>query len=257
MRIVHLSDPHFDQGSDFDGEAFEKALNLLNSLSPKPRLVFVSGDVTFNGLLSEYEVARKELSKLNAEVLVVPGNHDERNLGYKLFPEFFGDTDTVKEYEEVVVIGLASSEPDRDEGRLGRMRHRLIQRTLQGLKKTPIIGFHHHLIPIPNSGREANVVEDAGEVLDLILRYKVPLVLMGHRHVPYAVKVHETLLVNAGTISSKRTRARFGHSFNVIDVDEREITVTVVDVDEGVGKPMVRFDRLKGTYTNKYLENAL
>lgn len=219
--------------------------------------MFISGDITFNGLLAEYELAKKELSKIGVEVVMVPGNHDERNLGYKLFPEFFGDTDFVKEYEEVVVIGLASSEPDRDEGRLGRMRHRLIQRTLHGARKTPVIGFHHHLVPIPNSGREANVVEDAGEVLDLILRCKVPLVLMGHRHVPYAVKIHETLLVNAGTVSSNRTRARFGHSFNVIDVDEREITVTVVSVDEGVEKPVVRFDRLKGAYSNKYLEGAL
>ncbi|MEM2123661.1 MAG: metallophosphoesterase, partial [Candidatus Bathyarchaeia archaeon] len=80
--------------------------------------------------------------------------------------------------------------------------------------------FHHHLVPVPHSGRETNVLEDAGEVLDNVLKYKVDLVLMGHRHVGRALRIEDTILVNAGTASSIRTRGRLGHTFNIIDVME-------------------------------------
>jgi predicted phosphodiesterase len=72
-----------------------------------------------------------------------------------------------------------------------------------------------------------NVLEDAGDILDLVLRHKVNLVLMGHRHVRRVLKIDSTVLVNAGTTSSMRTRGRFGHSFNIIDIGhDGQINVT-------------------------------
>jgi 3',5'-cyclic AMP phosphodiesterase CpdA len=136
---------------------------------------------------------------IDGDVVCVPGNHDERNLGFKLFPEFFGKPNSIQDFEEMTLVKLASSEPDKDEGRLSRIRHQMIERGIRRNKKMTVIGFHHHLVPVPNSGREKNIIEDAGETLDIILRNKVPLVLMGRRHFPYGVRVHSTLLVNAGT----------------------------------------------------------
>jgi len=150
------------------------------------------------------------------------------------------------------VIGLATSEPDKADGRLGRNRHRLITKGVQKKKDLTLIGFHHHLVPIPNSGREHNIIEDAGETLDIILRNNVPLVLMGHRHVPYAVKIHNTLLVNAGTLSCNRTRAHFGNTFNLIDIKNKSIIVTVIDVEKGKQEKMVKYNTLDGCYINRY-----
>ncbi|HVQ01532.1 MAG TPA: metallophosphoesterase, partial [Candidatus Thermoplasmatota archaeon] len=202
MRIAHISDIHCSRGTDFNEKVFEKAIGLVNALDAD--FVFVSGDLTTDGLLSEYEQAQKKTKEIASPLFVVPGNHDERNLGFKLFPEFFGDTDFVHSLKNVNLIGLASSEPDKDDGRLGRGRYRKIADCIDS-KKLTIVGFHHHLVPVPGSGRETNIIEDAGETLDLILRKEVPLVLMGHRHVPWAVKIHKTLLVNAGTFSCNRT----------------------------------------------------
>jgi len=74
------------------------------------------------------------------------------------------------------------------------------------------------------------------------LKNEVPLVLMGHRHVPWAVKIHKSLFVNAGTLSCTRTRAHFGNTFNVIEIDEKEIEVKVVNVGEGKEKKMIEFN---------------
>ena len=115
-----------------------------------------------------------------------------------------------------------------------------------------IIGFHHHVIPVPNSGRETNIIEDAGETLDIILKNEIPLVLMGHRHVPWAVKIHKSLLVNAGTFSCTRTRAHFGNTFNIIEIDEDEIEIFVVNINEDKKKKMIEFNLSDGCCENRY-----
>jgi len=251
MRLAHISDLHVTHGSDFNSGVFNKAVKALNSYHAD--LVFISGDLTFDGLLSEYQNAAEKISEIEGKKAIVPGNHDEKNLGYKLFPEFFGETDFIQLKGRITIVGLASSEPDKDDGRLGRNRHNLIREGIAKDRLT-IVGFHHHLIPIPNSGREHNIIEDAGETLDIILRHNVPLVLMGHRHVMYGVKIHNSLLVNAGTFSSNRTRGHFGHTFNIIDVDEGLISVTLVNIDSGKTTKMIEFNCLNGECTNHEYE---
>jgi len=252
MKIAHISDIHTSLGSDFNAVAFDKAANILNSIDKD--IVFISGDLTTEGLLAEYEMVQEKLKQIHGKKIVIPGNHDERNLGYQLFPEFFGSSTNLYEFDELQILGLASSEPDKNDGRLGRRRHLQIQDALQNQKKMTILGFHHHLIPVPNSGRETNILEDAGETLDIILKNNVPLVLMGHRHVPYAVKIHNSLLVNAGTFSSNRTRAHFGHTFNIIEVNDSCIEVSVVCVESEKVTKMVKYDIAKEIYTNRYID---
>ena len=87
MRIAHISDIHANLGSDFNEKIFEKAVKILNRIEKD--VIFISGDLTTEGLLSEYEIAKQKLEMIDGIKIIVPGNHDERNLGYKLFPEFF------------------------------------------------------------------------------------------------------------------------------------------------------------------------
>ena len=253
MKILHISDIHCNQGTDFNKAMFEKALDLVNS-EENVSFVFISGDLTTNGLLSEYQMAHQKVAEITHRCIIVPGNHDERNLGYKLFPEFFGEGSFIHTIDDINFVGLSSSEPDKDDGRLGRERHKLIEEAVRMKKTLTIVGFHHHLIPVPNSGREKNIIEDAGETLDIILKNQIPLVLMGHRHVPYGVKLHNTLLVNAGTFSCTRTRAHFGNTFNIIDIDDESITVRVTDIPTKKQRLMLEFNVNSGRCINKLYE---
>jgi len=252
MKIAHISDIHFNYGTDFNPKVYEKAVKMLNKT--KPDLVFVTGDLTTDGLLSEYDLAKEKINEIDVKPAVVPGNHDEKNLGFKLFYEVFGESDFIKSYDDINLVGLASSEPDKDDGRLGRGRHERIEQAIKKKNKMPIIGFHHHLIPVPNSGREANIIEDAGETLDIILKNEIPLVLMGHRHVSWAVKIHKTLLVNAGTFSCNRTRAHLGNTFNIIDIDKNKIEVSVINIRKDTKKKMVEFNFSDGCCLNGYYD---
>lgn len=219
FRIAHISDTHISRHGNFIEKMFDKAIKEINNLKPQPNVIIHTGDLTDNGVLSDYEFSLEKLGMLKTKVLVAPGNHDQRNYGHSLFKELIGPLDHKVEVDEGVIFIMNSPEPDRDEGRLGRRRQDYLEESLKEISddRIKIVAFHHHLVPIPHAGREKNILEDAGDILETVLVNEVNLVLMGHRHVRRFLRINNTILINAGTTSNIRTRARLGHSFNIID----------------------------------------
>jgi Icc protein len=232
VRIVHISDTHISPVGQFKPDFFEKAVREISRLDPEPNLLIHTGDLTDWGILEDYELALKKIDLLPERKIFVPGNHDERNYGQELFKELVGRPDFEEREGDIAIYVMNSPEPDRDEGRLGRRRQDFLESKIKELPSDvfKIVALHHHVVPVPYSGREINVLEDAGDVLELLLRNNVQLVLMGHRHVQRAIKINNTLFVNAGTLSCVRTRARLGNSFNVVDIKEDD-TIDVQEVN--------------------------
>jgi len=220
FRLVQISDSHISKFGGFYPKSFDRAISEINSLKPKPDLVIHCGDLTDYGVLPDYEYALEKLKELKSDIEIASGNHDQRNYGNALFREMIGPLDRVVSLDQAALFILNSPTPDRDEGRLGRRRQQFLERGISEASEDQlkIVVFHHHLVPVPFSGRESNVLEDAGDVLHLILKNHIDFVLMGHRHVGRALRINDTILVNVGTLSSIRTRGRFGHSFNIIDI---------------------------------------
>jgi Icc protein len=85
--------------------------------------VIVSGDLTDDGLIFQFEKAKEEIERFNCPNLIVfPGNHDYRHTGYLLFEKFFPlSSKTVQEFDNgnVIVVTVNTSRPDRDEGEIG------------------------------------------------------------------------------------------------------------------------------------------
>src|SRR3546814_10592684 len=72
------------------------------------------------------------------------------------------------EVEGVRVIGVDSSEPDLNEGMVGRNKYNWIQEQFALPADLKIFVLHHHLIPIPGTGRERSTVMDAGDLLEVL-----------------------------------------------------------------------------------------
>ncbi|MEM3696177.1 MAG: metallophosphoesterase family protein, partial [Candidatus Bathyarchaeia archaeon] len=112
MLIAQISDVHC--GPMLSKETLRASIKEINDLSPD--VVLVCGDLTENGLISEFKTAVKELKRLKAEkVIYVSGNHDYRSTGYLLFKEFFPFSQ-VTEVDDTVILVLSSARPDRDDG---------------------------------------------------------------------------------------------------------------------------------------------
>jgi 3',5'-cyclic AMP phosphodiesterase CpdA len=126
---------------------------------------------------------------------------------------------------DVTIVAVDSTEPDLDHGQIGRGRYRWIEEQFDGDAKLKVFVMHHHLLPVPGTGRERNIVYDAGDAIECLQRCGVDLVLCGHKHVPYAWRLEDLFIVNAGTVSSLRLRGHTRPCYNVIEVQDSHVDV--------------------------------
>lgn len=222
VTIAHVSDFHV--GSQyFISNLMTRTIDELNELAPQA--LVVTGDMTDEGLRQEYKTVRVFLDRIECKnVVTIPGNHDSRNVGYVHFEEFFGARNKVLGFGGVTIVGEDSSEPDLDSGRIGRERYRWIQDQFEE-DNFKIFSLHHHLLPVPGTGRERNIVYDAGDLLEVLLRVGVDVVLCGHKHVPHVWRLENLVVVNAGTVSSLRLRGRTKPCYNLIAVEDDRVRI--------------------------------
>ena len=223
MIIVQLSDLHV--GSQFQPELFETVVKEVNELDPD--VIVITGDLTNEGLMKEYEKCKSLLTKFNTKkILSISGNHDYRNTGYLLFKKFF-PFETVNELDDdVVLVTLGTSRPDRNEGEVGYRQNLWLERTMKKYKdKVKILAMHHHLVAIPDTGSDQLTVVDAGDVLRTILDTGVDLVLCGHKHRPWIWNFGKLMVVNAGAATSDRVRGLFENTYNIITISNKKIQV--------------------------------
>ncbi len=219
MLLVQISDIHC--GPMFCKDTFRSAVKEINEMSPD--VVLVTGDLTENGLISEYKMAATELGKLKGEKIIVSGNHDYRSTGYLLFKELFPFLQ-VTELEDAVITVLSSARPDRNDGEVGHRQNLWLENTLEKYKeKVKIVTIHHHIIPVPDTGADQITIIDAGDVLRSLIKSGVNLTLCGHRHRPWRWKLEDMLIVHAGSVSCEKLRGFFYNSYNVITVKKKQI----------------------------------
>ncbi|HEY7197937.1 MAG TPA: metallophosphoesterase [Gaiellaceae bacterium] len=222
-RIAHISDLHCGS-PHFVPNLMERAITEINELEAE--IVVCTGDLTTFGFRQEYAEARTYLDQIQCETLVViPGNHDSRNVGYVHFEEQFGDRNSVVHKGGVSIVAVDSTEPDLDHGQIGRGRYPWILEQFAEPADFRIFVLHHHLLPVPGTGRERNIVYDAGDALEALQKANVNLVLSGHKHVPYAWRLENLFIVNAGTVSTLRLRGKTRPCYNVIEIEGRHVDI--------------------------------
>ncbi|MBP3790599.1 MAG: metallophosphoesterase family protein [Methanobrevibacter sp.] len=229
--IAHISDLHVSK-SDFDEEMFMTAVTQINNMQPD--MIILTGDLTNNGYYTEFEQVKRYLAMFEAPLFAIPGNHDARNLGYQTFEELIGERSwKLTMDDQVTVIGLDSSSPDESKGHVGTPQHMWLEHQLDECvinDNFSIVSLHHHVVSIPQTGRERNVLSDAGDILKTLTTHEVDLVLSGHKHVPNIWRINNTLIVNAGSLCSYKLRGKNKNSYNVYNITDDEIEIYLNEV---------------------------
>jgi 3',5'-cyclic AMP phosphodiesterase CpdA len=242
--LAHLSDLHVGS-MDFREELIFKAVDDINSMGPNATIV--TGDLTENGYLPEFLDAKMYLEQIKSPLMVVPGNHDARHVGDETFQELFKEKYSTLNVEKngLRVVGLDSSEPDLDYGKIGRAQQKKIENELADAKEKglyKIIALHHHIIPVPRTGRERNVLSDAGDILLSLVDHNADLVLSGHKHIPHVWMVQGTAFSTAGTVSSLKLRGKELSSFNTVHIEEEHIDI-VLNRSDGETRSLAKYER--------------
>jgi len=237
VRIVHFSDIHFTPRPQFIRSNYDEAVSVINK-TPHDFAVF-SGDLTQDGLIEEFELADTLRRKIiSPKIYWIIGNHDSRSGGFEVWEKKVGPREFREYSDDILFIGLDSCIPDRDGGRFGREALDYTKKILMkyGDAKLKLIGFHHHILPIPKTGRERSNAVDAGDMLSVLLDHNVDAVFTGHKHHPNVYKVEDTIIISAGSVSSFKTRSGGPRSFNYVEITpEKEVKVKIMKTN---GEPI-------------------
>jgi len=252
LQIVQLSDIHVGGPRSFSPEELGSIRERVNGIAPD--VVVVAGDLTTDGYEAEFREAKEFLDTLEAPQVHIPGNHDARNVGYLHFQRYFGssfnrfrrafDDERAERLGATgyTIVGVDSSEPDINDGRIGRERYPWIREQFDEPDDIKIFAVHHHLVPIPGTGRERNIVVDAGDLLLGLTQLDVDIVVSGHKHVPNFWGLNGMLICNSGTAATRRVRGVTPPSWNEILIDASTVKV-YVHYEDGRRELAVLFSR--------------
>ena len=146
-----------------------RVITELNELSPDA--VVCTGDLTTEGYRQEYKNWLAYAERIEAPML-----HGARQprLAQRRVPALRGPDRTADVDAPTSRAsgssGVDSSEPDLNEGKVGRDALRMDPpSSSQAPAALKVFVLHHHLLPIPGTGRERSTVMDAGDLLEVLI----------------------------------------------------------------------------------------
>jgi 3',5'-cyclic AMP phosphodiesterase CpdA len=240
MKIIfHFSDIHF--GGPQAPNVAEAILAEIKRIAPT--VVVLSGDLTQRARTAQFREARAFLNRIDAPLIVVPGNHDVPL--WNVFDRFLSPLDKYRRWitddlnpvykdEELIVMGIDTTRSFTIKGGsigsddLQMVRERLCELPSNRLK---VLVGHHPVVQPPGFENE-DTVRGVERALKLFGQCGVDMILTGHLHESYAALHKQAeggiMIVQAGTAASLRGRGteRLKNSFNLIQIAEREVRVT-------------------------------
>lgn len=239
LTLLHISDLHF--GPPFLPKVAKALLRLVPSLSVGA--IVVSGDLTQRAKEEQFAEARSFLDSLpEVPRVVVPGNHDVPL--YRIRERIFephslyrrhisNELNQVLRMDGLVIAALDSTAPLRHITN-GRILQEQLEFCTAAFRDAPegaakIVVAHHHFAPAPDYERD-EVMPHAKRAMNHFIDLGVEMILGGHLHrgyignsldmYPKANRHHGVIIVQCGTTTSRRGRARERekNSFNLIHI---------------------------------------
>lgn len=196
MLLAQFSDLHIQaDSSNEDFVATEACLQAavahLNTLSPSPDALLITGDLVDNGLAADYARLRACLARLNMPVYVQPGNHDDRielcrafaDVDYLPAPGAF--IQYAVEHLPVRLLVLDTLIPGQVEGALcGERLAWLAARLAEQPNRPTIVALHHPPFDTGLQGMDGIGLGEGREALaELVAAHpQIERVLCGHLH---------------------------------------------------------------------------
>jgi len=213
MQIAHISDLHIVAETGPVGLLREDAvpranalIQDLNAFAPALDLVVITGDTVNDARAEEYDVLSDVLAQLDVPYLVVPGNHDDRQL-LRGIAQHQAYTHSELLYHRrdiggVRLLALDTLSPGEIGGRLlADQLDWLAQELAQPFQGHTLIAMHHPPCK-PRLGRldGATLIEGTAQLQALLDAQTAPVtILCGHMHRPFNAFLGRSLISAASS----------------------------------------------------------
>jgi 3',5'-cyclic AMP phosphodiesterase CpdA len=195
MLIAQLTDTHIKTagrlayGRVDTSAMLADAVEALRRLDPQPDLLLITGDLVDLGSAEEYACLRAILAPLSQPLLVVPGNHDEREALRNAFADGgYLPTSGFLHYAvddyPLRIVGLDTLIPGQGGGELCAERLDWLARTLAERPAAPTLILMHHPPFVTGIGHMDRIGLQGRQAFAALLEQhpQVQRVLCGHLH---------------------------------------------------------------------------
>lgn len=195
VYIAQISDLHIKSpgslayGRVDTAKALERCVAALKEFAPQPDLAVISGDLADTPTSEEYDHLKRLLAPLKLPFVVIPGNHDSRELMRAAFPSAAfafssGPLNQRLEIGGLDVVLLDSSVPGKPHGELDAPTLQWLDATLAASPDKPALVFLHH--PPFKAGiwhMDWQNLHNAAEFAAIVRRHpRVQRIATGHVH---------------------------------------------------------------------------
>jgi 3',5'-cyclic AMP phosphodiesterase CpdA len=189
--LAQISDLHI--GANENGvdpvPHLEAVIEAIRALPNEVDAVLVSGDLTHDGRLAEFQLARELLGRLDAPLHVLPGNHDSRALLRQAFA-LSGVAEEPVNYSvdvgQLRLVAFDSNVPGQDPGRYAPEQLRWLDAELAARPDQPTLLAMHHP-PLATAVREWDGINlEPGQrplLAEVVARHpQLRVIVGGHLH---------------------------------------------------------------------------
>lgn len=206
MLLAQMTDLHIKDKGKLAYNRVDTAKHVKNTIQhinnfiPQIDAVIISGDLTDNGTMAEYEYTKSLLNQLNMPYYLVPGNHDQRKNLYDSFHSsgyFMSDQYIHYSIDNfpLRLIGLDTLVEQEPHGYLPQSSLNWLDKQLNEQPQKPTLIFMHH--PPFKTGIEHMDVQNlinAEEFTKLIDKHNcVKQVACGHVHRAIQTVINSTI----------------------------------------------------------------
>lgn len=181
--FIQISDSHIDDDKLVMGVDSQANLSAIVSVITQSNYdaLLISGDLAHNGTLESYQKLQKILEPIEAEIYVLPGNHDDLSNLSKIFNKSYLCNFTIDCWE---VISIDSVQAGKVSGRLSDEQLRCLSKQINSSSAKYIaLCLHHPPVSLQSDWDDEMSLENPDDLFAVIDQYeKIKAVMWGHAH---------------------------------------------------------------------------
>ena len=182
-NIIQISDCHIDDKYQPMGvDTTNNLLKIIGIIKNIPvDALLITGDLSHNGSLKSYEIIKNNLSTLNVDYVVIPGNHDNLKNINKKFSDNLLREHLVGSWS---IVSAYSKKEGQVSGHLSNEELSSLEDSIKfSSSKHIIVIIHHPPVPMNSNWDDSLSLQNMDEFFSVINKYSsVKAVLWGHAH---------------------------------------------------------------------------
>ena len=253
LNILQLTDFHIfdDRQKKFFGiptyETLKDVLDKVKKLNIKFDHLIITGDLTSDETIESYENVKEIIKKKFLSCKIIPGNHDDRNLIRKVFPECVENSTGPINFSILTnswqLIGIDTHVTGELYGIVTTQTIEWLKNLLEQNKSKPTIIFQHHPpIPVQTKWVDMLGLKNSSGYIELLKNNpQIHIVSCGHVHQEFSGK-----LENISILTSPSTGLQFKKSTDMLECDPLPPGFRTFCLnDNDWNSQVIRLDKLK------------